>query len=398
MNTKGLLNTIKKGLPLLALALAGMLLSACGLFQPGGEDTANTVTEPVTAVLQGVVIAEGRLEPADSVWLAFPSAGEVDEVRVDEGAAVDEGQTLAVLGNPQAGQAELESAQAQVVSARQGLDDLNENAALAGAQAYQTLVQAQQAAVEAQQVLADMDTQEYQDDIDEAWTKVQDAQDNLDDAQETYDKYADLDEDNTTRQNADDDLEDAQRAYDDAVREHDRLVYDLEQVRADAEQAQQTVDSAQQDYDDRQNGPDPDELALAQANLEAAQAQVTAAEQALALMSLNAPFDGTLTAVNVTTGQTVAVGEPVMRLADFSQWYVETTDLDEIRAAQIETGAPVTLTVDALPGLELSGTLERIDLDYTEKSGDVLYTAHIRLNESDPRLRWGMTVQVQFGE
>ncbi|MGV8049755.1 MAG: hypothetical protein AB2L21_05310 [Anaerolineaceae bacterium] len=56
----------------------------------------------------------------------------------------------------------------------------------------------------------------------------------------------------------------------------------------------------------------------------------------------------------------------------------------------------MTLTVDALPGLELHGTVEWISLDYTEKSGDILYSARIRLDDSDPRLRWGMTRSVIF--
>jgi hypothetical protein len=58
----------------------------------------------------------------------------------------------------------------------------------------------------------------------------------------------------------------------------------------------------------------------------------------------------------------------------------------------------VTLTVDALPDLVLKGTVDRISLDYIEKSGDILYTARIRLDDTDPRLRWGMTISVNFEE
>jgi hypothetical protein len=53
---------------------------------------------------------------------------------------------------------------------------------------------------------------------------------------------------------------------------------------------------------------------------------------------------------------------------------------------------------DALPDLELTGTVESIDDFFEEKRGDVTYTARILLNESDPRLRWGMTVVVTFEE
>jgi len=96
------------------------------------------------------------------------------------------------------------------------------------------------------------------------------------------------------------------------------------------------------------------------------------------MMVLTAPFNGVVTSVDVTIGQVISSGEPAMHLADFSDWFVETTDLDEIKAVKINSGKPVTLTVDALPDLVLKGTVEWVSLDYTEKSGDILYTARIR--------------------
>ena len=35
---------------------------------------------------------------------------------------------------------------------------------------------------------------------------------------------------------------------------------------------------------------------------------------------------------------------------------------------------------------------------FEEKRGDITYTVRIRINEPDPRLRWGMTVEVTFAE
>jgi multidrug resistance efflux pump len=89
---------------------------------------------------------------------------------------------------------------------------------------------------------------------------------------------------------------------------------------------------------------------------------------------------------------------PVAVLADFSQWQVETDDLTEIEVPDIYLGQKVTVTPDALPDLELSGTVEYISDLFEEKRGDVTYTARILLDESDPRLRWGMTVVVVFEE
>ncbi|MCE5207549.1 MAG: efflux RND transporter periplasmic adaptor subunit [Chloroflexi bacterium] len=402
MNTKHLSKPIITAIPILTLVLIGVLLSGCGAVQNtgSGSQTADTATPVISnnSLMAGGVIVAGRLEPTDSVWLSFQSAGEVADIQIEEGQSVKTGDILAVLGNPETAQSDLKAAELELTTAQQALDDLNQNARLDESRAYQAFVEAKLAAIDAHQTLSDMDTQSYQDKIDDAWTKVQDEQDNLNDAQDTFDKYNNLDENNTTRQNAQTDLDDAQKVYDDAVRAHDQLVYDLEQAQANADNADQTVNQAKLDYDDRQNGPDPDQLALANAQVDSAQAHVDAAQKTLDLMTLTAPFDGVVTSVDMTIGQTVSPEEPVVRLADFSQWYIETTDLDEIKVARIDPGKPVTLTVDALPDLVLKGTVDRISLDYIEKSGDILYTARIRLDDTDPRLRWGMTISVNFEE
>lgn len=87
---------------------------------------------------------------------------------------------------------------------------------------------------------------------------------------------------------------------------------------------------------------------------------------------------------------------PVAVVADISRWKVETQDLNEMEIPRIEVGQAATITPDALPDLQLDGTVDSISQLYVEKFGDVTYTAHINLNESDPRLRWGMTVSVEF--
>ena len=60
-------------------------------------------------------------------------------------------------------------------------------------------------------------------------------------------------------------------------------------------------------------------------------------------------------------------------------------------------GAPLVIgTPDALQDLKLTGTVESVGRAFKEKSGDVIYTVRIQLEETDPRLRWGMTVAVDF--
>jgi multidrug resistance efflux pump len=95
-------------------------------------------------------------------------------------------------------------------------------------------------------------------------------------------------------------------------------------------------------------------------------------------------------------GQQVTPGQPVMRLADLSKLYVETDDLTEIEVVDVEVGQKVTVIADALPSVEMTGTVESIGQVFEEKRGDITYTVRIALDDPDPHLLWGMTVVVTF--
>jgi HlyD family secretion protein len=123
---------------------------------------------------------------------------------------------------------------------------------------------------------------------------------------------------------------------------------------------------------------------------------VAAAQAALDGYDLKAPFAGTVADINVTAGQLVGPETWAVLVADLGQWYVDTSDLTELEVVKVTQGQPVTVTVDALPGVDLAGTVDRVGQSFSVQGGDVLYTVHIRLTKGDPQLRWGMTVEVTF--
>ena len=102
--------------------------------------------------------------------------------------------------------------------------------------------------------------------------------------------------------------------------------------------------------------------------------------------------------IDLKAGERVAPGTPIVILADFSGWRITTDDLTEIKVLSIEVGQTVTIEIDALPELALKGEVESIGAVSQQKSGDVTYPVKIKLIDSDPRLRWGMTVAVTFGK
>ena len=151
-----------------------------------------------------------------------------------------------------------------------------------------------------------------------------------------------------------------------------------------------------------ERGRDPLAEARRDARIEAAESRIAlaaanldAAELALQDTELRAPFSGTVVALSAEAGEEVGARQPVMRLADISEWELHTADLDELSVVNLAEGSGVQVRFDALPDLELAGTVTRISRFGEEKQGSVTYTAEIRISGSDPRLRWGMTASIR---
>lgn len=131
----------------------------------------------------------------------------------------------------------------------------------------------------------------------------------------------------------------------------------------------------------------------AEANVTTANATVDAAQAALDRMTIFATIDGTVSRVNTSVGQLVAAAVPVVTLADFSEWRVETIDLTELDIARVQVGDSVTVTFDALPGETITGEVLDVSLVAALSRGDVVYETLIRLDDVDTLpIRWGMTV------
>lgn len=123
-----------------------------------------------------------------------------------------------------------------------------------------------------------------------------------------------------------------------------------------------------------------------------------ATRAALATSEIRAPFAGRIAKVDLKVGEIAAAGTPVITVADTSTWIIKTTDLTEIDVVNVHEGMPVTVTLDSMPGQELHGAVLSIDLDYSDRQGDVVYPVSIALADTNPNMRWGMTAQVTFQE
>jgi multidrug efflux pump subunit AcrA (membrane-fusion protein) len=395
MNNKQIKRVLmKRNIKFFAIVmLIAVLLSSCSVL--GQSSTPESTPIPVITD-NGAVISQGNLVPKDYMYLTFPGGGHIAEILVKQGDTVTAGQLLAHLGDQQQYQANLTASQLEVANAQQSLDELNKNSNLSAANAWLTLLDANQQVIGAENAWNAVDTDEYQSKIDDADINVSDMRTQLDDAQTEFDKYANLAGDNPTRKAAETTLKDAQDNYDQAVHARDQLIIDRDRAHANLELAQAQQTQAQNDYDATRNGPDPEKLSLAQKNLDAAQAHLTAAQAALDNLELKAPFNGTVVDVNVSVGELVGTDKWAVLVADFSEWYVETNDLTEQEVVKLSVGQAATIIPDALPDLHLSSNISEISDMFYVSAGDVLYHVRLHLDQPDPSLRWGMTVEVDF--
>jgi HlyD family secretion protein len=182
--------------------------------------------------------------------------------------------------------------------------------------------------------------------------------------------------------------------------------------------AEALVREAQAVLEGVQSGSRAEEIAVAQGDVDVAVALMQEALVALAETELRAPFDGTVTGLAIERGETVSPGTPVLQMADLSNWQIETLGLTELDVANIEIGAAVDITFDALPGLALPGRVQSIrpvgapsqvaladglfsqqDLSIDEQlNGDIVYRVRIEPEGHDGRLLWRMSALVDFGE
>jgi HlyD family secretion protein len=160
-----------------------------------------------------------------------------------------------------------------------------------------------------------------------------------------------------------------------------------------AAQAQRDVAQAQLDL--LLAGSTAADIAASEAQVEQAEVAVDRARLALDSARLLAPFDGRIARVQVQVGELIGPQTPAFTLVDDTQFTIE-VDVDETDVDWIQLGHDVAITLDALPGQVLSGTVISISPLADSASGIVSYRVTIETEASDLPLRSGMTANAEI--
>ena len=353
------------------------------------EPTIETAT-----VTQGDILIKasgsGELIPASELDLSFRTSGVLDEVLVETGDRVEDGD---VLAPPET-------------------DDLERAVAEAD-------VELQIAQLE----LADVREGPTEAELPDAEARVRDAQTQLSLA---YDVYQDATDDTS-----DDAVESAKVMYDWWVgyyqsqkakyeegklsqMKHDYAMAamieatetwerakneaEIDEVQAwkSVEQAQNAVFQAEEDLELLQSEPLTDTLTEAELAVDGANLALEEARLDLEAAELYAPFNGTVMSVPATVGDRVSINTTILTIADLQepllQFWLEEPDM-----GRVAVGNQVNVTFEALPDTTFTGKVVRVDAVLVSVSGTTAVQAHasLQLDEQDVTLLSGMTADVE---
>lgn len=435
-------NRTRAGRMLSAFALLGVLalLVACA---PGATPAA-TQTEPTAEVFIGDLAANataaGSVTARRAATLNAPAAARVTEVAVRAGQTVRAGEPLVILDTAGAAldvaaaqldvrvaeaalanllaeptAAERAAAEASVAAAQTTLDDLLAGPTAAEMAAYEASLAASQASLAAASAdLAGATNSVTAADVAAAEASLAAAQLQLNAAREAN-------EENTNQQThealmaaeqafaaaqarltelrAGPDTAAAQSGVGAAAARLEAGQADYARQTAGATAAQlaqveATLADAQASLDDLTGGPTEAEVAAAEADLEAARLALADAEATLARLTITAPFDGVVTAVNVQPGE--IAGGAVAGLVDLGSLQV-VLQVDEVDVGALAVGQAATVTLEGFPGVTIPAEIAAVAAAArATNDGAVNYEVRLTLAPTDLPLLVGMTADASL--
>ena len=148
-------------------------------------------------------------------------------------------------------------------------------------------------------------------------------------------------------------------------------------------------------------------IAAARSRIEEARAKLDLARQQLARCEIRADVDGIVVHKLVyfgseqrrpQVGDQVFASQPLVTLPDVSRMVVETR-VRETDVHRVEKNQKVEIRVEAYPDLRLTGAVAAIGAlaeEERERRGAKYFSVRVLVNESEPRLRPGMTARVEI--
>jgi len=320
------------------------------------------LTVPVEATELTVrITASGTVEPVQTVNLSPKTSGILEQLFVEQGDRVDQGQLIAQMENRDV-RALVRQREATVAEAAASLADLRQGTD------PEVIAQAEAA-------------------VQSAAAQVRDAEAQLDLAQAQLTRNQQLASQGAISDN-----------------ELDNFVQAVRSAEAGLDRAQFAAQEARENLADLRNEPDPEAVAQAEARLNQAQAQLESAQVQLADTQVRAPFAGTITQKFATEGAFVtpttsasdassATSTAIVALASDLEVLAEVPEAD---IAQIRPGQAVEIVADAFPDETFQGRVRLIAPEAIERQNVTLFQVRVELLTGQSVLLSNMNVTVAF--
>ena len=361
----------------LVISIVSVLSISCGT----GSDPAVVAEEQLATVQRGDLTIDittvGNLAFSHQEELTFKSEGTIEEVPVEVGDYVEEGQVLAELDDTS-----ITSLQKAVVQVKINLRDAESAEETAVTLAESAVADARVDLEAAQEALDDTEYSEL--DIAQAELDATNAEITLDRAQEDLKKAREKYVRNRTVPEWAQDYKQKQKEL--AVAEFDLVETEeaLAEVKAGAdplevEQKQKQLAVAQASLKETE-----DKLAgmlgveLKQSEVTSARVALDEAIERLEMATMVAPFTGIVTSVNAESGDMVNADQVVIELVAPDKFEAEVL-VSEMDIFNIRLGAQAAIQVDAMSGVSLPAKVTHISPIAIIQSGVVNYEVKVEI-------------------
>lgn len=168
----------------------------------------------------------------------------------------------------------------------------------------------------------------------------------------------------------------------------------ISKLNASKYSTEKDLEAAERDYDNSVA-----QLALEQAQVKQAQASLNSAQTELSYTEIKAPVDGIVISKAVEVGQTVAASFETPELfsvaEDLTKMQIEASVV-EADIAKVKEGQKVRFTVDSYSDDYFYGTVTQVRNEATTTSNVVTYTVVIGIDNTEMKLKPGMTANVEI--
>lgn len=402
---------------------------------------ARQTTIPVTrGTIIGSVSGSGAVTADRQLDLTFLANGQVKEVLVQEGDTVKQDQPLALLDTRNAeaqvanAQAQLASAQARLKQAQEGnatpeqiaasqaaLDSAQKNydkVAAGPTAAELAAAQAQVNSASAGYTAAVKASESKSSSLESSLAQLRKAENTLKQAQAAYDRVGGASNPNIGMMPQSKDLQNATVDYEKALADYNTLLTtsgpdsqskiasalaslqsakkqlaDLEVTPEKLASAKSTLEQAKSNLA-KLNAPASDtDIAIQQAAVAQAEQSLKQAQLTLENATLKAPFGGVITRVNIVPGS--GSSGIAMSLVDRDPLHVELR-LSENDVVQAAVDQAVKLSIDSITDWNAQGKVTYISPVSSVSNGVVTYQVRVDFADTDPRVKIGMTSNVDI--